>query len=62
MCEVLFLVEAMADGGSRARAVGQTIYTQADDVGALLHQIIDAVHCHFDEGKAPQRIRLQFTR
>jgi hypothetical protein len=61
MCEVLFLIEAMDDGGFLARAVGQSIYTQADDVGALLHQIMDAVHCHFDEGKAPQRILLQFT-
>lgn len=62
MNEILFIVEKADKGGFLARAVGQSIYTEADDVESLHRQIRNAVHCHFDEGKAPQRIRLQFTR
>jgi hypothetical protein len=62
MNEILFIVEKANEGGFLARAVGQSIYTEADDIESLQRQIRDAVRCHFDEGKAPQRILLQFAR
>jgi hypothetical protein len=62
MNEILFLVEEAHEGGFLARAMGQSIYTEADDVESLHRQIRDAVRCHFDEGKGPKLIRLHFIR
>lgn len=62
MNEILFIVEEAPEGGLRARALGESIYTEADDAESLHQQVRDAVHCHFAEGKAPQIIRLHFTR
>ncbi len=62
MNEILFLVEDAPEGGFTARALGQSIFAEADDIESLHQQVRDAVHCHFDEGKAPQIIRLHFTR
>lgn len=62
MNEILFLVEDAPEGGFIARALGQPIFTEADDLEALHQQVRDAVHCHFEEGKASQMIRLHFTR
>lgn len=62
MNEILFLVEEAPEGGFIARALGQSIFTEADDLETLHQQVRDAVHCHFEEGKAPQMIRLHFTR
>jgi len=60
--EIVFLVEEAVEGGYLARAVGQSIYTEADDIESLYQMIRDAVRCHFDEGGGPQVIRLQFIR
>ncbi|HEY3326808.1 MAG TPA: hypothetical protein VGK14_06510 [Novimethylophilus sp.] len=62
MNEILFLVEDAPEGGYTARALGTSIFTEADDLETLHQQVRDAVHCHFDEGHAPQMIRLHFTR
>ena len=53
MSEIIFLVEEAAEGGYIARALGQSIFTEAD----TLEQLRDAVRCHFDDGAAPQIIR-----
>jgi hypothetical protein len=45
--EILFLVEDDPDGGYTASALGQSIFTQADDMETLRVMIRDAVHCHF---------------
>lgn len=62
MNEILFIVEEAPEGGLAARAFGVSIYTEADDIKGLHQQVRDAVHCHFEEGKAPKIIRLHFTR
>ena len=62
MNEILFVVEEALEGGLTARALGESIYTEADNVESLHQQVRDAVHCHFEEGKAPQIIRLHFSR
>jgi hypothetical protein len=58
MNEIIFLVEEAPEGGYTARALGESIFTEADDLESLHEQIRDAVLCHFDEGKAPPIIRL----
>lgn len=47
MSELLFLVEDASEGGYTARALGKSIFTEADDWDALKRNILDAVACHF---------------
>ena len=56
MNEILFLVEEVPEGGYTARALGESIYTEADNIQQLHAAVRDAVHCHFDDHK-PQIIR-----
>jgi hypothetical protein len=60
--EIIFVVEEAPEGGYSARAVGESIFTQAEDLVLLQESVRDAVRCHFDEGKAPKMIRLHFVR
>jgi len=62
MNEIIFVVEEAPEGGYTARAVGESVFTEADDMAQLHTKIRDAVRCHFEEGKAPKLIRLHFVR
>lgn len=62
MNEIIFVVEDAPEGGFTARALGESIFTEADDLPALREQIRDAVRCHFEEGGSPRIIRLHFVR
>ncbi len=62
MTEILFVVEEAAEGGYVARAVGASIFTEADDLNQLREMVRDAVRCHFDETDRPKIIRLHLTR
>ncbi len=61
MKELIFLVEESPEGGFTARALGESIFTEADDLVSLPAKIRDAVRCHFDEGQGPKAIRLTST-
>jgi predicted RNase H-like HicB family nuclease len=62
MSEIVFLVEEAAEGGYSARALGESIFTQAETVEALRQNVRDAVHCHFEPGTRPAVIRLHYVR
>jgi hypothetical protein len=62
MNEIIFIVEEAPEGGFVARALGDAIFTEADELESLHTNIRDAVRCHFDEGHAPKVIRLHFVR
>ena len=62
MSEIVFLIEEAAEGGFSARALGESIFTQADTFEELREQVRDAVRCHFDEGQGPAVIRLHYVR
>jgi hypothetical protein len=62
MNEIVFVVELAPEGGFIARALGESILTEADTETELRVAVQDAVHCHFDEGKSPKVIRLHFVR
>ncbi len=62
MNELIFLVEEAPEGGFTARALGQSIFTEAETLEELRRNVRDAVQCHFDEGRAPKVIRLHFVR
>ena len=61
MNEIIFIVEEAPEGGFTARALGESIFTEADDRKTLHDKVRDAVRCHFDEGKEPKVIRLHFV-
>ena len=62
MSEIIFVVEEAPEGGYTARAVGESIFTEADDMAQLHARIREAVRCHFEEGQAPKLVRLHFVR
>ena len=62
MDEIIFVVEDAPDGGLAARAVGESIFTQAATMAELHEKVRDAVRCHFDDGTQPRLIRLHFVR
>ncbi|MEH1949729.1 MAG: 2-oxoisovalerate dehydrogenase E1 subunit beta [Nostoc sp.] len=63
MTEIVFLVEDDPDGGYTARALTESIFTQADDIETLREMIRDAVQCHFpNEQNRPKIIRLHIVR
>ncbi len=63
MTELLFQVEEDPDGGLTARAVGASIFTEAETVDELRENIREAVACHFQElADRPKAVRLHFVR
>ena len=62
MGELIFQVEQAVEGGYIARALGASIFAEAEDLEELREQVRDAVRCHFEEGKGPKVIRLHFVR
>ena len=62
MHEIIFVVEDVPEGGFIARALGASIFTEADDLETLEENVRDAVRCHFDQDEMPRVVRLHFTR
>lgn len=62
MSELIFLVEEAPEGGFTARALGESIFTEADSAEEIGARVRDAVRCHFAEDKLPRLIRLHFVR
>lgn len=62
MKEVIFLIENSIEGGYIARALGFSIFTEADDLESLRKNLREAVNCHFEEEDKPKVIRLHFVR
>ncbi len=60
--ELIFTVEDAPEGGYMARALGVSIFAEADDLDSLREMVRDAVRCHFDEDARPRVIRLHFVR
>lgn len=62
MSEIIFSVEDAPEGGYTARAVGVSIFTEAETLDELRGAVRDAVDCHFGDFEKPQIIRLHFVR
>ncbi|MBZ0182725.1 MAG: 2-oxoisovalerate dehydrogenase [Melioribacteraceae bacterium] len=61
MNEIIFIIQDSIEDGFEAKAVGFSIYTEADTMDELKSKIIEAVDCHFDENK-PKLIRLHYIK
>jgi hypothetical protein len=62
MKEIHFLVEEAPEGGYTARALGHSIFTEADSWEELKAAAQDAVRCHFDAAERPDLVRLYMVR
>ncbi len=62
MSEIIFLVEDAVEGGYTARALGHSIFTEADSMDELRQHVREAVECHFEPGQGPKVIRLHYVR
>jgi hypothetical protein len=62
MSEIIFLIQEAAEGGYTARALGESIFTEADSLNELRSSIRAAVECHFEDAHAPKILRLHFVR
>ena len=60
--EIIFVVDESPEGGYEARALGHSIFTQAESFEELKKMVQDAVQCHFDEGVRPKVVRLHMVK
>jgi hypothetical protein len=60
--EIIFVVAESPEGGYEARALGHSIFTEADSMEELREMVRDAVSCHFDDADRPSVIRLHLVR
>lgn len=60
--EVIFLVEEAPEGGYQAKALGHSIFTEADTFEELKGMVQDAVQCHFEPPQKPSIIRLHVVK
>jgi len=60
--EIIFIVEESPEGGYEAKAVGHSVFTEAETFDELKKRIQDAVRCHFDPAEMPSLIRLHQVR
>ncbi len=62
MTEIIFVVEDAPEGGLIARALGESIFTEAETVEELKINVKEAVECHFDAESMPKMIRLHMVK
>ncbi len=62
MNEIIFMVQDSLDGGLEAKAIGYSIFSEAESMEELKKNIVEAVNCHFDEGEKPKLIRLHYVK
>jgi predicted RNase H-like HicB family nuclease len=62
MNEIKFAIEEAREGGYTARALGESIFTEGEDLDNLCANIRDAVDCHFEPDQKPNLISLHTLR
>jgi len=60
--EIIFSIEEAAEGGYQAKALGFSIFTEADTFEDLKMMVHDAVLCHFEDNERPKVVRLHFVK
>jgi len=60
--EIIFLVNESPEGGYEARALGYSIFTEAESFEEIKEAVADAVRCHFEKSEMPRIIRLHLVK
>jgi hypothetical protein len=61
MQEIIFIVEESEEGGLTAKALGVSIFTEADKLEELRTAVKEDVKCHFDDNLS-RIIRLHMVK
>ncbi len=61
MNEIIFIVEESVEGGFEAKALGHSIFTEAETIEELKENIKEAIRCHFDRD-VPKIVRLHYIK
>lgn len=61
MSEIILLVENAVEGGYTARAFGESIFTEGNDLDEVRKNIREAMDCHFEPAEKPGVTRLHFV-
>ncbi len=59
--EIIFDARESPEGGYEARALGYSIFTEADDWEKLREMVRDAVLCHFENDELPRIVRIHLV-
>ena len=59
--EIIFSVQESPEGGYEARALGYSIFTQADTMDELNLNVREAVRCHFGDERSLHVIHLKWA-
>ena len=62
MIEIIFVVEEAPEGGLTAKALGESIFAEAETIEELKINVKEAVECHFDLESMPKIIRLHMVK
>lgn len=62
MNEIVFLIAQDADGGFTAEALGESIFTEANNWDELRSNVREAVQAFYFDSTPPARIRLRLVR
>ena len=62
MIEIIFVVEEAPEGGLTAKALGESIFAEAETIEELKINVKEAVECHFDPESMPKIIRLHIVK
>lgn len=62
MNEIIVVVEEAVEGGYLARALGESMFAEAESLKELHANVRDAVRCHFEEGQQPKILRLHHVK
>lgn len=63
MKEIIFLINEAVEGGFTARALGESIFTDAETMDELKTNIQEAIECHFDNPTdKPKIAHLHFVK
>jgi hypothetical protein len=57
--EIIFSLQESLEGGFEARALGHSIFTQAESIDELREMVREAVCCHLDPRSVPKTLRLE---
>lgn len=61
--ELIFEVRDAEEGGYYARALGQSIFTQADSWEELRANVLEAVSLHFEEAATrPRLVQMHYVK
>lgn len=55
-----FYIEKENESGYTAKAIGESIFTEAEALNEIYTNILEAVECHFDKENLPEIVTIHY--